>query len=174
MNMTTVHDNEAGISVTHWDDEHGSYPCYATLIESPDRITLVAGGGVHVYEPLSDADGGDHVEHLYAFLYGHTGSSFLADKIMSHLYSGHPPDRSLPPGQHFQVRFEGYFEFRLQTEDSDPRGLAMRITQGVLGELDAAADVWLDSYTEVPDEDEPEWPAFAIHTIHSRIEEVRA
>jgi len=102
---------------------------------------------------------------------------FVVDNSRS-FYNWHPelsdaqlPDTEPePPGQHFQVRFEGYFEFCLLTEDADPRGLAVRITQGVLGELDTAADVWLESYIE----DEPAWPAFAIHTVHSRIEEVRA
>lgn len=148
MNTTTVHDNEAGISVTHWDDGHGSYPCYATLIESPDRITLVAGGGVHVYEPLSDADG-DHVEHLYAFLYGHTGSSFLADKIMSHLYGGHAPRRDMPAGTEVCVPFSGEFRVLVQTDmpaDRPPEDLAKAIITMVLDQqLDAALDVFLDT-----------------------------
>lgn len=168
------HDNEAGVSIKHWSDDHGSYPCFATLMQYPDRMVLVSSSGVHVYDET--AKFGDLEGHhaLWAWLVSNSGSSFIADKIMDYLYAGHPPSRELPLGQHFQVRFEGYFEFQLQTEDSDPRGLAMRITQGVLGELDAAADVWLDSYTEFPDEDEPEWPAFAIHSLHTRIEEVRA
>ncbi len=154
------HDTEAGLSITHWDDGHESHPRYATLVEYPDHLVLVTSDGPKEYtSPPEPYEG--QVEHLYAFLYSHTGSSHLADKIMSHLYAGHPPSRHLPPGTQHRVHFQGYYDFVVQCEGDghDHALLANRIVEGIVGEFDAAADVWLDRT------DDDDWPEFMVHSI---------
>lgn len=165
------HDDEAGVSIMHWTDEHGSYPCSATLMQYPDKLILVSSSGVHVYDET--AKFGDLEGHhaLWAWLVSNSGSSFIADKIMNYLYAGHPPSRELPLGKPYSISFLGRLSFMLQAEGTDEENLvlAKRITEGILGELDAAADVWLDFEREPFEPGEDEWPNFAVHSLSSTV-----
>ncbi len=145
--MTTAfHDNEAELSVNEFTDTGSVNQFHVVLIEYPDKLVLVGANGPVAYEPPPEPYEG-YVEHLYAWIYRQCDGTYLADRVFSHLYGGHPPRRDLPPGFEVCVPFSGEFRVHVQNDvNRSGEQIARTVIARVLDQqLDAALDVFLDT-----------------------------